>query len=80
MAAASLAAVEAQGVGYAYGRKRVLDNITFRLEANNVLKSEFCRDRLRFNGLVGLGSLREIEDSCSAGGGQKIALKIRTTF
>ena len=32
MAGASLAAVEAEGVGYAYGRKRVLDNITFRLE------------------------------------------------
>ncbi|MEY3666793.1 MAG: hypothetical protein RL572_333, partial [Pseudomonadota bacterium] len=46
----------------------------------NALKSEFCRDRLRFDGLVGLGTLREIEDSCSAGGGQKIALKIHTTF
>ena len=60
--------------------KVAFEDVTFRLEANNVLKSEFCRDRLRFDGLVGLGSLREIEDSCSSGGGQKIALKIRTTF
>ncbi|NBQ65954.1 MAG: ABC transporter ATP-binding protein, partial [Verrucomicrobia bacterium] len=32
MSSASMAAVEAQAVGYAYGRKRVLDNISFRLE------------------------------------------------
>jgi ABC-2 type transport system ATP-binding protein len=32
MAASSLAAVEAEGVGYAYGKKRVLDNISLRLE------------------------------------------------
>jgi len=45
-----------------------------------VLKSEFCRDRLRFDGLVANGLLEEIEDSCGSGGGQKIAIKIRTTF
>lgn len=60
--------------------KVAFQDVTFRLEANNVLKSEFCRDRLRFDGLVANGVLEEIEDSCSSGGGQKIALKIRTTF
>ena len=60
--------------------KVAFQDITFRLEANNVLKSEFCRDRLRFDGLVANGVLEEIEDSCGSGGGQKIALKIRTTF
>jgi len=60
--------------------KVAFQDITFRLEANNVLKSEFCRDRLRFDGLVANGLLEEIEDSCGSGGGQKIAIKIRTTF
>jgi outer membrane receptor for ferrienterochelin and colicin len=60
--------------------KVAFDNVTFRLESMNTLRSEFCRDRFRYNGLVSAGTLTEIEDSCSAGGGQKVALKIRTTF
>lgn len=60
--------------------KVAFEDVTFRLEANNVLKSEFCRDRLRFEGLPTRLVLKEIENSCSSGGGQKIALKIRTTF
>lgn len=60
--------------------KVAFDNITFRLESRNALGSEFCRDRYRYDGLVRFGNLTEIEDSCSAGGGQKLALKIRTTF
>ncbi|MDP1932429.1 MAG: TonB-dependent receptor [Gammaproteobacteria bacterium] len=59
--------------------KVAFDNITFRLESMNTLNSEFCRERLRFAGLSGAGVLEEIEDSCN-GSGQKLALKIRTTF
>lgn len=60
--------------------KVAFENVTFRLESMNTLGSEFCRDRYRYDGLVSTGRLTEIEDSCSSGGGQKIALKIRTTF
>ncbi len=60
--------------------KVAFNNVTFRLESMNTLRSDFCRDRYRYSGLAGRGILTEIEDSCSAGGGQKIALKIRTTF
>lgn len=60
--------------------KVAFDNVTFRLESMNSLASDFCRDRYRYDGLVGNGMLTEIEDSCGSGGGQKVALKIRTTF
>lgn len=60
--------------------KVAFNNITFRLESMNTLRSDFCRDRYRYDGLVAVSALTEIEDSCSAGGGQKVALKIRTTF
>lgn len=33
----SLYAVQAEGVGYSYGRKRVLDNIDLKLEEGDVL-------------------------------------------
>ena len=38
MADSSLFAVKADGVGYSYGRKRVLDNISFELEEGKM----FC--------------------------------------
>lgn len=60
--------------------KVAFDNVTFRLESMNTLASDFCRDRYRYDGLPTNGMLREIEDSCGSGGGQKVALKIRTTF
>lgn len=60
--------------------KVAFDNVTFRLESMNSLGSEFCRERLRFDGLSGNGVLKEIEDSCTTGSGQKVSLKIRTTF
>lgn len=60
--------------------KVAFENVTFRLESMNSLGSEFCRDRFRYDGLVSAGRLTEIEDSCASGGGQKVALKIRTTF
>lgn len=60
--------------------KVAFENVTFRLESMNTLRSEFCRDRFRYDGLVSAGRLTEIENSCSSGGGQKVALRIRTTF
>jgi outer membrane receptor for ferrienterochelin and colicin len=60
--------------------KVAFENITFRLESMNTLGSNFCRDRFRYDGLVSAGRLTEVEDSCSSGGGQKVALRIRTTF
>lgn len=60
--------------------KVAFDNVTFRLESMNTLGSESCRERLRFDGLSGNGILNEIENSCTTGSGQKVALKIRTTF
>lgn len=59
--------------------KVAFENVTFRLESMNTLSSEYCRERLRFAGLSSAGVLEEIEDSCN-GNGQKLALKIRTTF
>ena len=38
MADSSLCAVQAEGVGYSYGRKRVLENIDLRLEEGGM----FC--------------------------------------
>jgi outer membrane receptor for ferrienterochelin and colicin len=63
-----------------YVSKVAFDNITFRLESTNALNDAFCRERLRFNGTPSLGLLEEIEKSCAAGAGHKVALKIRTTF
>ena len=60
--------------------KVAFNNVTFRLESMNSLDSDFCRDRYRYDGLPKNGGLYEIEDSCGSGGGQKVALKIRTTF
>lgn len=57
----------------------LFDNITFRLESNNTLGEESCRNRVRYNGTSASGNISEIEDACW-GGGQKLALKVRTTF
>jgi outer membrane receptor for ferrienterochelin and colicin len=57
----------------------LFDDVTFRLESNNTLGEEFCRNRVRYNGTSASGNISEIEDSCW-GSGQKLALKIRTTF
>lgn len=59
--------------------KVMFDNITFRLESNNTLGEENCRNRVRYNGTSASGNISEIEDSCW-GSGQKLALKVRTTF
>lgn len=59
---------------------RVLfDDVTFRLESRNTLGEENCRNRVRYNGSSATGNVRELEDVCW-GGGQTLALRIRTTF
>ncbi len=59
--------------------KVAFDDVTFRLESNNTLSNDSCRQRLRYDGFTAANVLEEIEKSCN-GSGQKIALKIRTTF
>lgn len=57
----------------------LFDDVTFRLESNNTLGEENCRNRVRYNGTSASGNISEIEDVCW-GSGQKLALKVRTTF
>ncbi|MDP3516339.1 MAG: TonB-dependent receptor plug domain-containing protein [Pseudohongiella sp.] len=59
--------------------KVMFDDVTFRLESNNTLGEENCRNRVRYNGSSASGNIREVEDACW-GGGQTLALKVRTTF
>jgi outer membrane receptor for ferrienterochelin and colicin len=59
--------------------KVAFDNITFRLESMNTLNNRSCRERLRYTGTPLTGTINEIENSCN-GSGQKLALKVRTTF
>jgi outer membrane receptor protein involved in Fe transport len=57
----------------------LFDDVTFRLEANNALEAENCRERIRYHGTSASGNIRQIENSCF-GSGRKVALKVRTTF
>lgn len=57
----------------------LFDDVTFRVESNNTLDEEYCRNRVRYNGSAALGNISEIQDACW-GSGQKLALKVRTTF
>lgn len=57
----------------------LFDDVTFRLESNNTLDDDNCRYRQRYNGHVSSGDISEIENFCW-GAGQKVALKVRTTF
>jgi len=59
--------------------KVAFDNITFRLESMNSLNNKSCRERIRYAGTTSAGLIDEIENSCN-GSGQKLALKVRTTF
>ncbi|ALO46732.1 TonB-dependent receptor plug domain-containing protein [Pseudohongiella spirulinae] len=57
----------------------MFDDVTFRLESNNVMSEEACRNRIRYDGTTASGTIRELEDTCW-GSGRKVALKVRTTF
>lgn len=62
-----------------YVSKVAFDDVTFRLESINTLNDAYCRERLRFDGSVASGNLRELENSCSRNG-TKLAFRVRTTF
>lgn len=59
--------------------KQAFGDVTFRLEASNLLDRQNCRTRTRFVGATADGIIEEIEDNCNASG-IKMALKVRTTF
>ncbi len=58
-------------VGYA--------GMTFRLEADNVLDHEQCRERRRYNGYLRDDSLREIERYCTTNG-TRFVFRVRANF
>lgn len=62
-----------------YGEKKAFGGTTFRLEARNLLDSEYCRTRTRFVGATVDGVLEEIENSCNSSG-LRVAFKVRKTF
>lgn len=57
----------------------LFDDVTFRLESNNTLDADSCRNRVRYNASAASGDISEVENSCW-GNGQKLALKVRKTF
>ncbi|KKO11506.1 TonB-dependent receptor plug domain-containing protein [Pseudohongiella sp.] len=57
----------------------LFDDVTFRLESNNTLDEEYCRNRVRYSGSAASGNISELEDACW-GYGRKLALKVRKTF
>ncbi|PDH33333.1 MAG: hypothetical protein CNF02_09085 [OM182 bacterium MED-G28] len=63
----------------AYIEKKAFGNLTFRFESRNITENEFCRTRTRFDGAIGDGIVREVEDYCN-GNGMELALRVRTTF
>ncbi|MEX2130816.1 MAG: TonB-dependent receptor plug domain-containing protein [Pseudohongiellaceae bacterium] len=62
-----------------YAEKKAFGGTTFRLEARNILDSQWCRERTRFDGATVNGIIEEIEDSCNSNG-PRLALKVRKTF
>ena len=63
----------------AYVQKVAFENITFRLETNNITDAEWCRKRTRFVGATAQGVVEEFEDFCS-GNGMDISFRVQTTF
>jgi len=63
----------------AFVEKTAFGNVTFRLESNNMLESEWCRVRTRYVGATANGILEEVENYCN-GNGMELAFRVRTTF
>ncbi len=63
----------------AYVEKKAFGNLTFRFESRNITANEFCRTRTRFDGAIGDGIVKEVEDYCN-GNGMELAFRVRTTF
>ncbi|MEQ8952738.1 MAG: TonB-dependent receptor, partial [Gammaproteobacteria bacterium] len=64
---------------FAFVEKTAFEDFSFRFEARNLLYSQFCRIRTRYDGATAGGIVEEIEDFCN-GSGLQLAVKIRTTF
>ncbi|MCB1666299.1 MAG: TonB-dependent receptor plug domain-containing protein [Pseudomonadales bacterium] len=62
-----------------FAEKVGFGGLSYRLELNNLLDHQSCRERRRFNGYLRDGALREIERSCTQVGTQ-LAFKVRGTF
>ncbi|MCB1649933.1 MAG: TonB-dependent receptor plug domain-containing protein [Pseudomonadales bacterium] len=62
-----------------FAEKVGFGGLSYRLELNNLLNHESCRERRRFNGYLRDGDVREIERSCTEVGTQ-LAFRVRGTF
>lgn len=59
--------------------KVFFDDVTVRLESNNTLDQERCRERRRYGGTTIIGTISEIEASCSTRY-RRLTLRVQTTF
>lgn len=55
------------------------DDITVRLDVNNVTDVDSCRDRIRYLGHIADNVLKEVEDNCG-GSGRLLTLKVSGRF
>lgn len=62
-----------------FAEKNSVGKFTYRVEVDNLLDNENCRERRRFNGYLRDGDLREIERFCTTNG-VRFTLKVRATF
>lgn len=62
-----------------FAEKNNVGRFNYRLEVDNLLDRELCRERRRFNGYLRDGDIREIERFCTTNG-VRFTLKVRATF
>ena len=62
-----------------FAEKTGFGGLTYRLEADNLLDHESCRERRRYNGYLRDGNMTEIERFCTTNGVRYI-FKVRATF
>ncbi len=62
-----------------FAEKVGFGGFTYRMEADNILDHESCRERRRFNGYLRDGDLSEIERFCTTNGA-RLTFKVRATF
>ncbi|PCJ19692.1 MAG: hypothetical protein COA96_16140 [SAR86 cluster bacterium] len=62
-----------------FAEKVGFGGFTYRLEADNVLDHDSCRERRRFSGYLRDGKLTEIERFCT-NNGVRVTFKVRATF
>jgi len=62
-----------------FAEKNNVGRFTYRLEVDNLMDWENCRERRRFNGYLRDGDVREIERFCTTNG-VRFTFKVRATF